>query len=83
MVDEAVADDQIIQAARKVDRNLIAAAWPFDVYRGAGVPEGRKSVAVTVRLEPRDRTLTDAEIDAVAERIVAAVAKATGGTLRS
>jgi phenylalanyl-tRNA synthetase beta chain len=43
---------------------------------------GRKSLAIAVRLQPQDRTLTDAEIDAVSERIVASVAKATGGSLR-
>jgi phenylalanyl-tRNA synthetase beta chain len=55
----------------------------FDVYEGKGVPEGKKSLAITVRLQPKDKTLTDVEIDAVAEKIVAAVTKATGGMLRT
>jgi len=46
------------------------------------VPDGKKSLAIEVTLQPRDKTLTDQEIDAVAEKIVAAVAKATGGELR-
>jgi phenylalanyl-tRNA synthetase beta chain len=46
------------------------------------LPEGRKSLAITVRLQPAARTLTDAEIDAIAQRIVASAAKATGATLR-
>ena len=54
----------------------------FDVYRGTGVPEGQKSVAIEATLQPRDKTLTDREIDAVGEAIVAAVGKATGATLR-
>ena len=55
----------------------------FDVYQGKGVPEGKKSLAISVKLQPKDRTLTDAEIDAVGQRIVAAVTKATGAALRS
>ena len=54
----------------------------FDVYRGPGVPEGHKSVAVSVTLQPRERTLTDAEIDGVVAKIVAEVGKKTGATLR-
>ena len=54
----------------------------FDVYAGKGVPEGKKSVALTVTLQPVERTLTDAEIEAASAKIVAQVAKATGATLR-
>ena len=54
----------------------------FDVYEGKGVPEGQKSLAIAVRLQPKDRTLTEPEIEAAAQKIVAAVAKATGGSLR-
>jgi phenylalanyl-tRNA synthetase beta chain len=55
----------------------------FDVYQGKGVAEGRKSQAIQVRLQPRERTLTDAEIEAIGQRIVGAVSKATGAVLRS
>ena len=54
----------------------------FDRYVGKGVPEGQKSLAIAVTLQPVERTLTDAEIEAVCNKIVAAVAKATGATLR-
>ncbi len=54
----------------------------FDVYRGVGVPEGHKSVAISVTLQPKERTLTDAEIEATVAKIVAEVAKKTGATLR-
>ena len=53
-----------------------------DVYQGKGVPDGKKSLAIAVKLQPADRTLTDVEIDAVGQKIVAAVVKATGATLR-
>ena len=54
----------------------------FDVYEGTGVPEGKRSVALSATLQPREKTLTDAEIEAVAGRIVAEVAKKTGAALR-
>ena len=54
----------------------------FDVYRGPGVAEGMKSVAIRVTLQPRERTLTDAEIEAAVAKIVAEVGKKTGATLR-
>jgi len=55
----------------------------FDVYEGAGIEPGKKSIAIAVTLQPRENTMTDAEIDAVAAKIVAEVAKRTGGVLRA
>jgi phenylalanyl-tRNA synthetase beta chain len=55
----------------------------FDVYEGAGIEPGKKSIAIAVTLQPREKTMTDAEIDAVAAKIVAEVAKRTGGVLRA
>ena len=72
----------VLRAALGADRGLIAEARVFDVFTGQGVPEGKKSLAIEVTLQPRDKTLTDAEIEAVAAKIVAAVTKATGGELR-
>jgi phenylalanyl-tRNA synthetase beta chain len=54
----------------------------FDVYEGPGVSDGSKSVALEVTLQPREKTLTEAEIDALSARIVAAVEKAAGAKLR-
>ena len=54
----------------------------FDVYEGKGIDDGKKSIAIAVTIQPREKTLTDQEIDAVAARIVAEVTKKTGGTLR-
>jgi phenylalanyl-tRNA synthetase beta chain len=82
VVAESARAADILKAALAADRGLIADADVFDVYRGAGVPEGHKSVAIAVTLQPRERTLTDAEIEAVVARIVAEVAKKTGATLR-
>jgi phenylalanyl-tRNA synthetase beta chain len=71
-----------VRAARNADKALVTAARVFDVYTGKGVPDGKKSIALTVTLQPVERTLTDAEIEAVCDKIVAAVVKATGATLR-
>jgi phenylalanyl-tRNA synthetase beta chain len=83
VVDAKVIADDVLKAAKSVDRNLIERADLFDVYEGKGVPEGKKSLAISVRLQPRDKTLTDSEIDAIAQKIVAAVTKVTGGILRT
>ncbi|MBU6371893.1 MAG: phenylalanine--tRNA ligase subunit beta [Alphaproteobacteria bacterium] len=82
VTDEKVAAADLVRAAYGAEKALIVDVALFDVYRGAGVPEGKKSLAVEVTLQPKDKTLTDAEIDAVAAKIVAAVGKATGGVLR-
>ncbi len=83
VVDANVTADQIVRAAKNADRVLIETVSVFDVYEGKGVPEGKKSIAIAVRLQSKDKTLTDAEIEAVAQKIVSAVTKATGGSLRS
>ncbi len=83
VVDEGVAAEALIKAVASADRRLIGGVALFDVYQGKGVPEGKKSLAVEVRIEPRAKTLTDEEIEALSARIVAAVGKATGGTLRA
>jgi phenylalanyl-tRNA synthetase beta chain len=82
VVAESAAAGDILKAALAADRALIAAADVFDVYRGPGVPEGQKSVAIAVTLQPRERTLTDAEIEAAVAKVVAEVGKKTGATLR-
>jgi phenylalanyl-tRNA synthetase beta chain len=83
VVDAKVTAEEIVRGARAAERNLIERVDVFDVYEGAGVPEGKKSLAIAVRLQPRDRTLTDADIESVAQKIIAAVTKTTGGTLRT
>jgi phenylalanyl-tRNA synthetase beta chain len=72
-----------VRAAQGVDKKLIAGVNVFDVYEGKGIDDGKKSIAVAVTLQPREKTLTDQEIEAVATKIVAEVTKKTGGTLRA
>ncbi len=82
MVDRAVTADAVLKAIRAADKTLITAAEIFDVYTGAGVEDGRKSVAVEVTLQPRDSSLTDADIESASRSVIKAVQDATGGVLR-
>jgi phenylalanyl-tRNA synthetase beta chain len=83
VLDQAVTAEAIVRAVKSAEKTLIADVHVFDVYSGQGIAEGKKSVAFAVRLQPTEKTLTDPEIDAIGRNIVAAVVKATGGTLRS
>lgn len=83
LVDADKPADALLRAARAADKALVAEVTLFDRYAGERLPEGKVSLAIEVVLQPRERTLTDAEIEAVSERIVAAVAKAAGATLRA
>jgi phenylalanyl-tRNA synthetase beta chain len=83
VVDDSVRAGDILKAAQSAERALVADVGVFDVYRGKGLPEGAKSIAISVTLQPRERTLTDAEIEAAVDRIVAEVAKRTGARLRA
>ena len=78
-----VAAGDIVKAAQAAERQLITAVEVFDVYEGPGIDADKKSVAVAVTLQPTEKTLTDAEIEAVAAKIVAEVSKKTGAVLRS
>lgn len=82
VVDEDKAVGDLVRAVAGADKALITEVRVFDVYRGKGVPEGQKSIALEVELQPREATLTDTEIDAVMAKIVAAATKA-GAVLRS
>lgn len=82
LVDDKVDADAIVRAVRAADKNLIAAVTVFDVYKGKGVEDGKKSVAVAVTLQPREQTLTDADIESLAKKITDSVTAKTGGQLR-
>jgi phenylalanyl-tRNA synthetase beta chain len=83
VVDRAVRAADIVRAAQNVDRKLISGVSVFDVYEGQGIEAGKKSVAIAVTIQPRDKTMTDQEIDALGAKIVAEVSKLTGGVLRA
>ncbi|MCA8927976.1 MAG: phenylalanine--tRNA ligase subunit beta, partial [Alphaproteobacteria bacterium] len=82
LMDAGVASDAVVRAVRQADKAMVADVSVFDVYTGKGVPEGQKSLALSVTYQPREATLTDEQIEALGAKVVAAVEKATGGTLR-
>lgn len=82
IVARSVKAGDIVKAAAGVDKKLVTGVDVFDVYEGKGIDDDKKSVAIAVTLQPREKTLTDQEIDAVGAKIVAEVAKKTGGVLR-
>jgi len=83
IVDRTVKAGDIARSAQAVDKKLITDVAVFDVYEGKGIDDRKKSVAIAVTMQPREKTMTDEEIDAVAAKIVAEVTKKTGGTLRA
>jgi phenylalanyl-tRNA synthetase beta chain len=83
IVDRAVKAGDLVRAAQAADKKLVTAVTVFDLYEGKGIEDGRKSIAIAVTLQPREKTLTDEEIEAVAAKVVAEVTKKTGGTLRA
>jgi phenylalanyl-tRNA synthetase beta chain len=74
--------ETLLRAARGVDKKLVTAVRLFDVYAGTGIDPGKKSLAITMVLQPEDATLTDEALDAFSQKLIAAVEKATGGMLR-
>ncbi len=87
VLDADVEAEAVLRAARAADKALIEQVAVFDVFAGpkaeAQMGAGKKSMAIAVRLQPTERTLTDAEIEAVSAKVVASVARATGGALRA
>jgi phenylalanyl-tRNA synthetase beta chain len=83
VLDRKVGAGEVVRAAESVDKKLVAGVTVFDVFEGGKLAEeGKRSIAIEVTLQPREKTLTDQEIEAIAERIVASVKKATGGEIR-
>jgi phenylalanyl-tRNA synthetase beta chain len=83
VVDRSVEAAKLVRAAEGADRKLVAAVSVFDLFESDALGPGKKSLAIDVTLQPKERTMTEQEIDAVAAKIVAEVEKATGGTLRT
>ena len=83
VVEKAVEAGAVLRAAQGADRKLITGVNVFDVFEGASLGEDRKSIAIEVTIQPSDRTLTDEDFEALTGKVIASVAKATGGTLRA
>ncbi len=81
LVPEELEADRLLRAVRGADKGAILDAWLFDLFTGQGVAEGRKSLAVEIRLQPGEKSFTEDELTAISERVVAAAEK-LGASLR-
>jgi len=82
LVDADLPAEDLLKVIRSADRRLVREVRLFDVYAGPGVPEGKKSLAVTVRLQAQDHTLSEGEIEGVAHHIIEAARSRLGAELR-
>jgi phenylalanyl-tRNA synthetase beta chain len=82
VVDRNVRAADMIKAAQAVDRTLVTDVSVFDVYEGEGIGDGKKSIALAITVQPRDKTMTDAEIEALSQKIIANVVQKTNAVLR-
>jgi phenylalanyl-tRNA synthetase beta chain len=83
VLDDKVQAADVIRAAANADKALIAEVSVFDLFEGPSLGAGRKSLAIEVTIQPKDKTLTDAEIDAVSRKVIAEVKRVTGGEVRA
>jgi len=83
VIDEKYSSGEIISLVKKIDKELIKTVKIFDVYQGDNIDDGKKSIAFNVTLEPKDKTLSDNDINQISKKIISTVQKTTGATLRS
>jgi len=83
VIDEKYSSGEIISLVKKIDKELIKSVKIFDVYQGENIGDGKKSIAFNVILEPKDKTLSDNDIDQISKKIISTVQESTGATLRS
>lgn len=84
VLDKGVAAGEVVKAALAADKTLISNVTVFDLFEGGSLAqEGKKSLAIEVTMQPQQQTLTEAEIDAVSQKVIGDVRKATGGEIRS
>lgn len=83
LADSGIEADSFVKAIKSVDRNLIGAVEIFDIYTGKGIEAGKKSVAISVTIEPKTATLTDSEIEGLNQKIITTVNQKTGAVLRA
>ena len=83
VIDEKYSSGEIISLVKKIDKELIKDVKIFDVYQGDNIAPGKKSIAFNVILEPKDKTLSEKDIDQISKKIISTVQETTGATLRS
>ena len=82
IVDHELQAEKLIRAAQGADKALVTAVQLFDEYAGKGIPEGKKSLAIAVTIQPKNQTLTDEELETISDKIISKITKDTGGYLR-
>lgn len=83
LLDQGIAADKVVKAAKGADKQLISDVVVFDRFAGGTLEQGKMSLAIEVTIQPREKTLTEEEIEELSQKVVAQVHKATGGALRS
>ena len=83
VIDEKYSSGEIIALIKKIDEELIKAVKIFDVYQGDNIDTGKKSIAFSITLEPKDKTLSENDIEQVSKKIISKIQESTGATLRS
>jgi phenylalanyl-tRNA synthetase beta chain len=83
VIDEKYSSGEIINLVKKIDKELIKVVKIFDVYQGDNIDSGKKSIAFNVTLEPKDKTLSDSDIEEVSKKIISTVQETTDAKLRS
>ena len=83
VIDEKYSSSEIIALIKKIDKQLIKAVKIFDVYQGDNIDTGKKSIAFSITLEPKDKTLSENNIEQVSKKIISKIQESTGATLRS
>ena len=83
VIDEKYSSGEIVSLVKKIDTQLIKEVKLFDVYQGDNINPGKKSIAFNVTLEPKDKTLTESDIEQISKKIVSTVQESTGAVLRS
>jgi len=83
VIDDKYSSGEIISLVKKIDEELIKEVKIFDVYKGENIESNKKSIAFNVTLEPKEKTLSDNEINQISKKIISAVQEKTGATLRS
>jgi phenylalanyl-tRNA synthetase beta chain len=83
VIDEKYSSGEIIALIKKIDKQLIKTVKIFDVYQGDNIDTGKKSIAFNITLEPKDKTLSENDIEQLSKKIISKIQESTGATLRS
>ena len=83
VIEEKYSSDEIVSLVKNIDKELIKTVKIFDIYQGENIESGKKSIAFNVTFEPKNKTLSEEDIEQVSKKIISEVQNVTGATLRS